>query len=207
MLKTELEIINLFRKNLFRTESIRGIMKKTYKKSYGTTFKSVKELLKKEVLNARSQGKSLLCSLNLENDLTLSYLSFLDTEEAHAKTNTRVVKNIRELARSIQIDYFTFLLTGSYAEGKATEKSDMDIVVIVEDDTDTKKVFNMLKNKGELMIPEAHPYVFKKSELLEMLLNEEANYGKLIFKNRRIFYGAQNYYRILRKAIKDGFKG
>jgi len=207
MLKTELEIIKIFRENMLAKESIRGIMKNSGKKSYGTTFEGVKTLLKKEVLCATTQGKSRLCSLNLDNDLTLSYLGFLDAEEAYAKTPAKIVKNIRELAQSIQPDYFTLILTGSYAEGKATEKSGMDVAVIVEDDTDTKKVFNTLKNKGELMIPEAHPCVFKKSELLEMLLNEEMNYGKMMFKNRRIFFGAQNYYRMIRKAIKNGFKG
>lgn len=206
MLKTELEIIDLFRKDLFRTESIRGIMKKTNKKSYGSVFKSVKELLKKGVLDEKKQGKSLLCSINLENELTLAYLSFLESIEAYTKIKDKIRKNIQELISSTPQDYFSLILTGSYSEGKATKKSDLDIVVITEDESDVKKILNVLKNKGELMIPEVHPYVFKKSEFLEMLLNNEMNYGKLIFKDRIIFYGAQNYYRIIRNAIKNGFK-
>ena len=99
------------------------------------------------------------------------------------------------------------MVAGSYAAGKATKKSDLDVVVLVEDGTETKKILAILKNKGELMIPEVHPYVFTKTEFLKMLLNDEENYGKFVFKNRVILFGAENYYLIIREAIKNGFRG
>jgi len=72
---------------------------------------------------------------------------------------------------------------------------------------DSKKIFAVLKNKGELMIPPAHVYVFTKMEFLQMFLSKEENYGKLIFKNRIIMFGAENYYLILKEAIENGFRG
>ena len=108
---------------------------------------------------------------------------------------------------SIPLSYFTFIVAGSYAAGKATTKSDLDIVILVEDGIDTKKILTVLKNKGELMIPEVHPYVFTKSEFLQMLLSDEENYGKLVFGNHIIVFGTENYYLIVKEAIKNGFKG
>ncbi len=203
--KEELKVIDLFRKDLFKYYSIREIMKKISKKSYSWTFKAVKKLNELGVVNIEKKGNTNLCSINLDNTLTITYLSFLEEFDAITKKLPR--KNVAELINSIPLSYFTFIVTGSYAEGRATEKSDLDVVVLVEDGAITKNILAVLKNKGELMMPEVHPYVFTKSEFLQMLLSDEENYGKLLFKNRIILFGSQNYYLIIKEAIKHGFKG
>jgi predicted nucleotidyltransferase len=137
--------------------------------------------------------------------LALIYLSLI--EEFALRRKKLPTQNIAELIGSIPLSYFTFIVAGSFAQGKATKKSDLDIVVIVEDGINTSKILAILKNKGELMIPEAHPYVFTKSEFLQMLMSHEENYGKMVYRNRLIAFGAHNYYLIIREAIKNGFKG
>ncbi|MFH0831350.1 MAG: nucleotidyltransferase domain-containing protein [archaeon] len=203
--KEEIKIIDLFRKDLFRSYTIREIMKRTSKKSYPWTFNSVRKMEKMGLIDMAKKGYSNICSLSLDNSYTITYLAFLDELEANSRKLPR--DNIIQLINAVPLSYFTFMVAGSYAAGKATEKSDIDVVVLAEDGTETKKILTILKNKGELMVPEAHPYVFTKTEFLNMLLNEEQNYGKLIFKNRIIFFGAENYYLIVKKAIKNGFKG
>jgi predicted nucleotidyltransferase len=203
--REEIRVIGLFRKDLLRSYTIREIMKKLSKKSYNWTFRAVEKLKSRGILTSVKRGYSNLCSINLDNLVSLAYLSLIEGLEANSKKLP--VKNIYELINFIPLSYFTFIVTGSYASGKATEKSDMDVVVLVENKSDTQKILTMLKNKGELMIPEAHPYVFTKTEFLNMLLAKEENYGKLIIKNRIIFFGSENYYSILKEAIKNGFKG
>jgi len=56
------------------------------------------------------------------------------------------------------------------------------------------------------MIPEVHPYVFTEDEFIKMLTEDGENYGKEIAKKHLIVAGAEPYYRILRKAIKNGYK-
>ena len=203
--KEEIKIIELFRKNLFKDYSIKAIMRKISKKSYNWTYKTVKKLSKLKIINITKKGNSNLCSINLNNNLTLKYLSFL---EEHSINSKRLpMKNIFELINSVPLSYFTFIISGSYSTGKATKKSDLDIIILIEDGIDIKKIFTILKNKGELMVPNVHPYVFTKSNFLQMLLNDEENYGKMIFKNKLILFGAENYYLILKEAIKNGFKG
>ncbi len=145
------------------------------------------------------------CKLNLENPLTFNYLAI--AESFNFKNRKLPFKEIEKVFNLIPISYFTFLITGSYAEGKATNKSDLDTVIIVDDKTNEKEILNILLQKGELMIPKVHPYVFRKSDFLEMLLNKEVNYGKLIVKNKIIVFGAENYYLILKEAVENGFKG
>ncbi len=201
----ELKIVNLFRENLFREYTIREIMNAVHKNSYSWIFKTVKKLNKLGMINIKKKGNSNICSINLNNYSTITYLSLI--EQINWKLKKLPQKNILELINSIPLSYFTFIITGSYASGKATKKSDLDIVVLTEDNIDTKKILTILKNKGELMIPEIHPYVFTKSEFMQMLLSDEENYGKMIFKNNLIIFGAENYYLIIKEAIRNGFKG
>ncbi len=202
--KEEIKIIKIFESGLCRDYSIRGLMKKISKNSYTWTHKTVKKLAKLEIIAITEKGRSKMCSINLDNNLTLIYLSLLEESRIHTRKLPR--ENIYKLLNTIPLSYFTFIVTGSYASGNATEKSDLDIVILAENGTDTKKLLTILKNKGELMIPEAHPYVFTKSEFLQMLLSKEENYGKFIVKNKLIIFGAENYYLIIKEAIKNGFR-
>lgn len=203
--KQEIKIIDLFRNDLFKYYTIREIMKKLHKNSYNWTFKAVKKLSKSGMINIRKKGNSNLCSIDFNNNLTLIYLSLLEELEISSKRLPK--KIIYELINLIPLAYFTFIITGSYASGKSTKKSDIDVVVLVENGINAKKILTLLKNKGELMIPEVHPYVFTRLEFLQMLLSNEENYGKMIFRNRLIAFGAENYYLIIKEAIKNGFKG
>lgn len=204
--KEELKILEIFRKDILKEYGINEIKKELNKKSYNWVYLAVKKFKKEGLINIKKKSYSSLCSLNLDNRLLQCYLSLLEKIKAFAMNIPK--ENIDKLIETIPLTYFTFIITGSYATNKLrTNKSDLDVVVIVEEEANTKKVLNSLKTKGELMIPEVHPYVFTKSQFLEMLLNNEKNYGKLIFKKRLILYGVENYYRIIKEAIKNGFKG
>src|SRR3989344_366938 len=198
----EFKVINLFRDNLLQTYTIREIMDKLRKNSYNWVFNTIKKLENMEIVTIESKGGSHLCSFNMNHPLALSYLSL---SEKLKITDKLPLKNIRELIGNSPFSYFSFFVTGSYARGDYTKKSDLDIVVIVEAGDDTKKMFSVLKNKGDLMLPRVHLYVFSKNEFLKMLLDKEENYGKEIFRNHIILFGAENYYLILREAVFHGF--
>jgi hypothetical protein len=40
-----------------------------------------------------------------------------------------------------------------------------------------------------------------------MLINDEFNYGKELARKHILYYGAEQYYKILFWAMKNGFKG
>lgn len=201
--KEEMQIIELFRKDLLKRYTIREIMREINKKSYSWVFNSVKKLEKLSIITIEKKGHSAICSLNI-NGLSLTYLSLSEQERI---TKKLPLKNINKLLEVIPAAYFTFLITGSYASGKETSKSDLDVVAIVENREDTKKIYPIIKNKGELMVPKAHVYVFSKKEFLQMLLDKEENYGKEIYRSKIIIFGAENYYLIIKEAIENGFKG
>ncbi len=203
--KEEIRIVDEFRRNPFAEFTIREIAKKLNKKSYAWVFKAVGKLETLGILNTRHAGKSRLCSINLDSQISVTYLSFLDELDAYEKQLPR--RNISELLASIRTPCFTFMVTGSYASGKATDKSDLDIIVLVGSGANRQEIQAKLRSAGELMIPRPHIYVFTYREFEEMLLLRNENYGKEAFRNRIIISGAQNYYIMMRRAIRNGFRG
>ena len=201
--KKEMSIIDLFRKNLLIYPSIREVMKRINTKSYNWTYNAVKKLEKENLILIERKGKGRLCSLNLEEQKTLSYLAFL--EETHSLS--KKIPNIKKIRQLMPNDFHILVITGSYVDSSQTSKSDLDIVVIIDRKEERKHILNKLQRKGELMVPELHPYVFTNKEFLEMLVNKEENYGKEISRKRSVIEGAEFYFKILKEAIDNGFKG
>ena len=199
----ELEIVGVFRRNLFSSYTINELMKKLKTGSYSWTFNAVKKLHRQGIILFERKGHSTLCRIDLKSHLAVTYLSLLDELEALSKN----IPNIEEIREVIPTDHYILLVAGSYAEGKQGAKSDLDVVVIVDDSADSRKILNAVSNKGDLLIPAVHAYVFRREEFLNMLLAKEENYGKLVFRKRLVFFGAENYYLIVREAIRNGFTG
>lgn len=197
----ELQIIELFRKNIFSSFTIREVMKKIKTKSYNWTHKAIKKLQKERIVILNKKGPCQLCTINLEEPKSIAYLSLLEELNALNKK----LPNLNEIISLMPLDFHILIITGSYADKTFTQKSDMDVVVIIDKKEEKKWLLNRLSNKGDLMIPHLHPYVFIKEEFLEMLTNKEANYGKEIEKKHLIISGAEFYFKVLREAIKHGY--
>ena len=93
----EVSIIKLFCRDLSRELTIRQVSK-LIKKSYAYTNKEVWDLVKKGVLNKKEIGKSVVCSLNLKNEMTkvlLSLNSALEKQE-HLKDKEELIKELKE---------------------------------------------------------------------------------------------------------------
>ena len=70
----ELRVIELYRKNVFASYTIREIMKKINTKSYNWIYNTVKKLEKENILRCDVKGKSTVCFINLDEQKTLMYL-------------------------------------------------------------------------------------------------------------------------------------
>jgi len=203
--KTEQRIMEIFRKNIFKKYTIREILRISNSNSYNQIFKAVKALQKKQIIEIEKRGNSAICSIDMESYDAIKALADAEYTAASAARIPR--QNIKEIIDTIETPFFICMVTGSYAKQTQTKKSDLDIAMIVEDSQNTKKILNQITNKGELLIPQAHPYIFTKTQFLQMLLEKEANYGKLAFENHLLVNGAENYYLIIKEAIKNGFRG
>ncbi len=196
--KNKIEILNLFRKNIFFSDSIRKISAKL-KKSYPKIYESVRSLEKDNIIKIKRVGNSNICEINLSKE-AISALSFLEEQEAFSKKipNINKIMEFKEFLEDIVI------VTGSYAKNKQTAKSDIDLVIITKEKAFKRQ--KLLENLTSLFIPEIHPVVITYKDFIEMLLDKEENYGKEIFKNRLIFRNSTRYYQLIKEAIKNGFR-
>lgn len=202
MFTKEINVVEVFERNPWESVTFNQVKQISKIKSDNYVFTTLKKLVSQDILSEKKYGKMILYSVakTLNAIKALSLVSEYKSE----KTN---IPNVKELVNLIQTPFFTFLITGSYATGKQTAESDLDVVIICDSTRDKKEILVPIKNKGELLTPKAHVFVFTEKEFYEMLVNKEENYGKEIARKHLIITGAQSYYKILFEAINNGFKG
>ncbi len=198
--KTQIEILNLFRKNLFLKASILQIQKLLKKKSYQRVYDGVKELVQKKALNEDKFGHSNLITLPLSHESAF-ILSYLDEEGAfsHNVPNISKLLDIKELTDDV------LMVIGSYAKKKQTKTSDVDLIVITPEKAFDKQ--KLIENLTLTLFPPIHPIVFTRKDFINMLLSAEENLGKEAFRNHLLYRNQKVYYELVKEAIKHGFAG
>ncbi len=206
MLKKEYEILIPFIKEPWRRFTFKDIKNLSRKSSESYVYNSLKRFVKSSILKEEKAGNVVLYSLALENIKTQAYLGIISEYTAWNQTHIPY-KEINGLAEKIPAHFYALIITGSYAKMAQRKDSDIDVVILIENSIESKKVYAELSHYCEMSIPKMHLYVFRKSEFLEMLLSNEANYGKDIVRNNLLLFGAEHYYKIFGEAIKNGFNG
>ena len=200
-MKTEIEIIKLFIREK-KPKTIREISR-ALEKDYKIIHTAVQLLVNKSIIITETIGSSTLCRLS--NNYGIEVYTAESERREKILQNKNIEQINKEINTKIKTSFYILLLFGSYAKNKQTKNSDIDVVILVCDSMETKKVYAELAHECELNIPPIHLYVFKNSEFFEMLVNKEVNYGKEIVKNNLILYGGQIYFQIIEEAIKNGF--
>ena len=197
--KIHVKIINIFRKNIFLSKTIREISI-IIEKDYPNVFNAIKELSDQKIIKIKKVGKANLCELSLSKE-AVSFISYLDEQEA-------IIKKIPDIYKILEFKDFLddiVLITGSYAKNKETKNSDIDLVIITGENVFKKQ--KLLENLTSLFMPKYHIIVISYKDFINMLLNKEQSFGKEIFNNRLLFRGVERYYELIKEAIENGFRG
>ncbi len=198
----ELRILDIFRKDPFASHTIREMMRPLKTRSYSWTHAAVRKLRKERILLLEKKGQCQLCTINLGEQKTIIYFALLEELSAQG----RRIPNLGRILSLMPLQFHILMVTGSYADGTFRDDSDLDVVVILDSEDKRQGLANALMHEGELMVPPLHPYVFTRDELIEMLTNKEANYGKEIEKKHLVVSGAESYFRLLKEAMRRGYR-
>jgi len=188
-MKTEDKIIRLFLK-WKNPKTIREISKQI-KSDYRITYIATQRLLDKRILYSKIVGKSILCELNP------SYYD-IETYAAENKRKKDLLKNknlkqiYKEIMSKLKSSFFVFLMFGSYAKGKPTKSSDIDILFISNEKGFEEKISTILS----LLPIKTHALIFTEEEFIRMKDSKKSNVVKEAIENNIILYGIENYYRI-----------
>ena len=206
MLKKESEILQIFAAEPWKKYTFTELKAASKKKSKSYLDMVLKRFIKSKVLKQEKVGKLPVYSLNIASAKARAFAGFALEYAGWGKGNIPYA-SIERFMEKIPTQGYVFIITGSYARNKQTEKSDIDIAILVDNAADTKHIRAQLSFAAEMNIPQIHLYVFKNEEFLEMLLNKEANYGKEISRNCLILAGGQIYIQLLGEAMSHGFTG
>ncbi len=205
MLKKEYELLTPFIREPWKKFTFKEVKTLLNKTSESYVYSRLKNFVKQGILKEEKAGNVTLYLLDLASLKTQAYTGFVAEHVAWSQSHIPF-RDLQDLANKIPTQFYTFIITGSYASKKQTEQSDIDVVILVDNAVNVQHVYAQLKHYCEMNIPPIHLYVFKESEFLEMLLNNQYNYGKEIAKNNLLLYGAEVYYRIMNEAIGRGYK-
>lgn len=155
---------------------------------YKTVYGIVKRLEKKNIISLEKFGKAYNITLNIKNHFYLF--------EAEYKRRENLLKNsdLKVLYHKLNNLTFPFicLVFGSYARGKAVKGSDIDLLIICEENRE-----NNVEGMISILPLDIHLTVLSFSEFISMAQSTEFTVVSEAIKNNIILIGIEDYYRIL----------
>ncbi len=161
---------------------------------YKTVHGVMQDLIKANLVRAKKIGQTVLCSINPTEFNT-------DIFRAETLRREELLKNkdlfsMYSYFKDLEEPFFILLLFGSYTSGKNRKGSDIDLMLIA-DNEDTKK---KIKSKIALIPLEIHLTEFNSSEFVSMLKTTKFNVGQEAFYNNIILCGIEDYYKMVQHA-------
>ena len=199
----QLQLLEVWRSNLFTELSIAEIMKISGKKTKPWVFNTLKQLVQQRLLISTRKGNLDLYGLNLNNPLLLQALQYLEVQK---NLLFPLLSIVEEALSAIPIRTYCLLIFGSYAERKQKNDSDLDLCFLVENKIVEKKIkpyVNDLKLHFPTKIDE---YYISFGDFEKMLLRKEENLAKQIVRKHILFYNPDLYYQLVKEAYRHGFR-
>jgi len=198
--KEQLNIFSVFKKDIFLSFTFRQIKEKSKQKSNNTVQIALKEFQNQHIVKTTQTGNVTSYNLDLNNNLTLSYLNLINSLELEKKKFPKDI--LAKIQKKIlkQTEFFILAVFGSYAKSKATEKSDLDIAIIVDSGNIKKEIIPFLETIKRREIIKIDYHVFTRDEFIDMLNADFENVGKQIYKNNLIYYGFVEYINMIKNG-------
>ena len=149
-------------------------------------------------------GKSGLLTLNLNKDLTFSYLELWSLSKLPhlAKLSLETLK--KEITENTP--FYSLVIFGSYAINQQKDNSDLDIAIFIEKENNKKQIEALVNSAKLKSTIEIDAHIIPKSEMIEMLTNKEENLGKQIARKHLAYYNNRIFYEIIKEGRDHGFR-
>jgi len=202
--ESQLKIFEPITKNILKEYSIKEIKESSFEKSNNAITLALKKFKEENIVKERKIGRSLLYALNIDNELVFNYIQIINTKKI-PKPALRGLERIKEEVEKYT-SFFSIVIFGSYAIGKQTKDSDLDMAVFIEEESKRKQIEIAIKS-SELKTPlDIHGHVISTDEFLEMLKIDDENLGKQIARKHLSVYNSHIFYSLLKRGIKNGFR-
>ena len=186
-MKTELKIIKCFIESK-KPKTIREIAQQI-KADYKITHIATQRLIVEKILKVQTIGKSSLCGLD-EKYYGLGIYEAENERKEDILKNSNIKQLYKEIISKVNTSFFVLLLFGSYAKGKQTKTSDIDLMLISNEKDFESKISNILS----LLPLKTHALVFTEEEFIRMKDSKKSNVIQEAIGGNIILYGIEAYY-------------
>lgn len=198
--QTQEQILDFLLSNPEEQFTIRGIAKRL-DKSYTLVYNNIADLKKKEIIRKQAVPPAQIIKLNEFAPVDI----FVDIELKRKKEFLQkypwIKLMLEDILTSAKNHFFILLVFGSYAKGKTTLKSDLDLLIIVQDKKDIKEIEEVI-HKTYTKVKKGINFV-DISDFEEMIKNtNKLNIGNEARKYHIILYGVEEYHQIIKRSRK-----
>lgn len=142
-MKTELKIVELLSKDIDKKHTINEISR-TLGEYYSHIYRVVNRLSSDGVISKTKYGNSYICLLNMKNEKTKILIQLSEIEKRdRIYTNRGLKLMLDDLVKAFEAsdkEVMSVVLFGSYAKGTAHDDSDVDVLVIGDENVEIEKI-------------------------------------------------------------------
>ncbi len=170
--------------------TIREIAKRI-QADYHITHEATQRLLHRNILLGQTIGKSTACRLDPSYYGSEIYLAEEERKKEVLK-NKDLAQLYRHLLSHMLTSFFVLLVFGSHAKKTATVRSDIDLLLITNQERAEEKMEEILAT-----IPlNTHPIVITEAEFVRLKNAKPGNVIHEVMHNYIILYGTEAFYHL-----------
>ncbi|MCK4464023.1 MAG: nucleotidyltransferase domain-containing protein [Candidatus Omnitrophica bacterium] len=157
--------------------------------SASSTYENLQNLKEEGLINARKKGNSILYRIRSENQVVNKLLKPLFEQEKSIYTD--IVSLIKKSISKYKKKITSIVLFGSVAGKEETSKSDIDLLIIIENNT-MRPIINTAIDKLNIEIAKKFgaalsPYILTKSEIKQKYNKKQGLIYSILDNNQLIF--------------------
>ncbi len=200
-----LTIIKYLFRNFDSSPHMRGIARDTGV-SKSTTSRILSKLYENDIVTKHEQGNQTFFGLNLDNMIVINHcalalaLEFDRIKRSHPSLHKQL-KSFVDSCENISCIY-SIVLFGSAARGEHGKKSDLDLLVLMDDLNETKKIEQISSAINASYSQNISPTTITPDSFLSELKDDNLLY-LAILKEGMPVYGSENYLRIAFKYVRE----
>lgn len=191
--KTEIKILKVFCSKIEGRFSINEVSK-LLKMPYPLAHRTINNLIKNNFL-IKDDKKFIL----LNYGKNISEIAYVESLRTKGKIKDKILNIfIEDMLNKSGLDFFIFLIFGSYVEKE--NPRDIDILIIIENGKKLEQTERIIENLASNFSFKLHINVISTESMYEMLSKNQINVVNETLNKHLIIYGAENYYKILKNA-------
>ncbi len=185
--------------------SIRALAKQL-KGTYSYVYAEIEKMAEEKTILVAVKGRAKMCSLNLESDKAKALLAMnsINEKEIFLKKHRIISQLLNEFVNRVGTEnVYAIVLFGSYAKGSASEKSDIDLLVVGSSKAVLDNKINSEANSLQARYgKELNPLIIDKPMFIKSMKSKEVTAVKEALSHHVILFGFERYWELVKEALE-----